>query len=422
MLDVHGWFLPDYVYEQIEIYSENYEFLGNAVLHQLRLDVLKNYPRFGNARAGWKAILKLEKPLLCEQIRVICKRSDKIIKEILCPVQSLGSKSILYTEIWDSSKNMLDYAAIKRLSKTTHMPIGEMINAVKKITQKKVVLLYGNCQIICMNSLLAGSSDFTTSFIILNLPPIYKLGNEEKEYGLDVGLLESIDILIYQIISETNKFSKKLSSNNLLRCIRKDCLHISIPNAYYEGYFPQFVANKKYSPYQDKYRNGIMPCGDKNIEKMYLVEGKGVDTIIQEILSESFYSVDEVQAGHKKSLDELKSREKECDVMISDYIEERYSVERLFYTINHPINKLLTVILERAFLLVGIHIKDWSYEKAIVNDNIIIPIYPSVIKGLALEFNQEKFCWHRAFKKEKTDMAEFVQDYIKYCFSENMIN
>lgn len=476
-LCLYGWFLPDYIYDRIEIYSENNELLGNAILHQLRVDVLENNRTFGNARPGWKVDLKIDKKLTGNVVIVLAKMGDYTIKKIICPIERINTKSIVgrykctnyyfknslieqvgeyeisylksaiatsdnrerikvntsverldictdmipfwFFYIWDPCRNMIDYIALKNISKIIGISISTMINIVKGVTQKKVVLVYGNCQVMCHNTLLASSNDFSKSFIVLNMPPIQSLEKAEQEYGIDAGLLQSIDMLIYQVIRETNKFSLKLSSTFLLKNVRKDCACISIPNVYYRGYFPQYVPNK-YNQMQDKYANGIMPYGDANIEKAYLVERKLAEEMTKEILGESFYSNDELQKIHIDSINELKSREYECDVVISDVIAEKYTDERLFYTQNHPTNKLLAVVLERALLQLGYSINDWDFGKSWENCGRVMPIYPSVKKGLSLKFEQESFCWHSAFKKDKTDISGYVQDYIKYCFPDGV--
>jgi hypothetical protein len=48
-----------------------------------------------------------------------------------------------------------------------------------------------------------------------------------------------------------------------------------------------------------------------------------------------------------KSLIDLKEREIDCDVIVSDICEARWQDTRLFHTFNHPSNYLLTSIVER---------------------------------------------------------------------------
>jgi len=461
--------------DRIEIYSEQNEFLGNAILHQLRIDVLNNNKDFGDARSGWKVDLKLNKQIEGNIVRVLAIKENCTIKEIICPMERINIESIekqmvatnyYFSEffieqvgvrklpcleslvglntnckkikvnvscekldicvdmipfwfffIWEPYRCMVNYNALKKISRMLGISMEIMINLVKKVTHKKLVMIYGNCQVMSLNTLLAGSNEFLKSFIILSIPPVQSLEGEERKEGINVGLLKSIDMLIYQIVRENNKFSSMLSTVQLMSGVRRDCICVSIPNVYYCGYFPQYMVNR-YNKMQDQYANGIMPYGDVNIEKMYLEEKKCAEEIIQEILDESFYSADELQKIHIESINELKLREQECDVIISDVITERYTEERLFYTPNHPTNKLLAIVLERALQILGYSINDWNYEKSWENNGRILPIYPSVNKGLRLKFVQEEFCWHSAFKKDKTDISGYVRDYIKYCFTD----
>jgi Polysaccharide biosynthesis enzyme WcbI len=63
------------------------------------------------------------------------------------------------------------------------------------------------------------------------------------------------------------------------------------------------------------------------------------------------------------SLTELKTREKDCDIKISDFIEQRQHIHRLFFTFNHPTVKVLLhagrQLLERA----GIDTEQMPYSE-----------------------------------------------------------
>lgn len=62
----------------------------------------------------------------------------------------------------------------------------------------------------------------------------------------------------------------------------------------------------------------------------------------------------EVETGVDESLRNLYQRESECDVSVSDLINQDFRKHLLFYSINHPTNTLIVGLLERVFRLLGL--------------------------------------------------------------------
>lgn len=67
------------------------------------------------------------------------------------------------------------------------------------------------------------------------------------------------------------------------------------------------------------------------------------------------------------SLMELREKEKECDIIISDIIEKNYKTEPLFFTFNHPMYSMLAEVVHRIFQLINL-------EFQVINDPTTEPL------------------------------------------------
>jgi hypothetical protein len=81
----------------------------------------------------------------------------------------------------------------------------------------------------------------------------------------------------------------------------------------------------------------------------------------------------EPQYMHSKSILELKKKEDDCDVRISDVIEDRYQSHRLFFTFNHPAILLLDVLTARLAQALGMSYRAEALPDREPLGRIIVP-------------------------------------------------
>ncbi len=305
----------------------------------------------------------------------------------------------------------IDYHELKTVSAVIVQPIEKMLKIVKEVLNKDFVMTYGNCQIGSINAIMQTSDIILDKYTIISVPPIQDL-KEEREIGLPKELLENIDVLIYQIIKTDNKFSRLLSSEEILKNVSSNATRIIIPNVYWKGYHIQVCGNK-YNPELLNFRGGAFPYGDANIQKLW--DKYSTEEIVNMLSAENYYTADEVEKAVEETTKELMKREKACDVVISDYIVKNYKTTYLFYSVNHPTNIVLGELVRRIFLHIGISVNDLDVNNAVSNDAREIHIYPSVRKALGLRFDKEKFTWLKFYRQESISFEEYVRDYIDFC-------
>lgn len=117
------------------------------------------------------------------------------------------------------------------------------------IENEKIVVLYGNCQMNMIEGIMKLWDDFTRDYMIVNVPKVYGWIYDKKmmtQFVNDNRFWKSVDLFIYQTVSEDNKFSPILATDNIIKKLKADCKRLSILNLYYKGYFPQIdVKNEK---------------------------------------------------------------------------------------------------------------------------------------------------------------------------------
>lgn len=78
---------------------------------------------------------------------------------------------------------------------------------------------------------------------------------------------------------------------------------------------------------------------------------------------------DAVIANAENSIHELYLREKYCDIKITDFIEENYKEEQLFYSPNHPNERLINEYVNRMIEYLGYKRRRFSIVDILVSDS-----------------------------------------------------
>jgi hypothetical protein len=236
----------------------------------------------------------------------------------------------------------------------------------------KNCIVYGNCHIFEIRKYLMSSRDFSETYSMIDIPPVYLC---DKETGLDEEskrALGSCDLFIYQKVSPA--YSLYLSTDYLMQWLPESCKRISFANSYFTGYHPQFAPDR------------IDPYADRNIIRL-IHEGKSNAEIAACLSDESFYSAQEVKANLDGTLNELTRRDREVDIPVADFIERHYKDEWLFYTVNHPAPSVIRHLAIAILAKLGMkaeQISGISLDSMFTRQ--IHPIYPSVIQYLNLTF------------------------------------
>ena len=285
---------------------------------------------------------------------------------------------------------------------------------------KKLCTVYGNCQALKITKILGNQKDFASKYYMLSIPPVFRISNKwmiliRKVFGF-------LDLLVYQHISWENKFNVVLSSDYMLSACKENCQKICIPNMYFTGYFLQFCKNE----YEYVYKNNdVGHYGDRNINEIYSNGGKDslklVNSFIDNKLYENKYSKDDCDKMVAVSLNNLREREKCCDIIISDFIEKNYKKIHLFYAVDHPSNDMYLEMIKRILKYIGFENVCVNMDEVQPQNGIEIPIYPSVYKNLELEFEKSLYNFNTLIGEGKFSIQDWLRTYVKYMFTERKV-
>lgn len=389
--------------------------IGKKVYHKLKYEGYKIAAFYDSDPAKWNnKIDDLEvREYNCSTYFVII--ATEYWKEIVPILEQSGKEFIKdFLPYW-MFKDEVKFEELMKLFSTDKLEI--FFNVIKK--KKKIAMIYGNCQTEILKNMLLFHPGFTKDYLIITIPIIPAFKNLEHIKGIvdSPVLWKEIDLFIYQNVRLDNRFSKLLSTENLIPKLRKDCMKISIISIYFKGYFIQY-----YPVYNEDYLDELFPFNDKFIDD-YMSKKRTkeeIEDFLDKICSNEFLSYEEVQQECKYSLQELKEREQFVDIKISDYIEEHYQKRQLFYSVNHPDIYLLYEYANRILEFM----KFEELPKLVSLDMFLLfgglkggemVVYPSVIHVLGMNKWEKMYFPNRMVMSNLLlDFKEYQKKYIEY--------
>lgn len=195
------------------------------------------------------------------------------------------------------------------------------------------IAMVGNCQAQELTGALQKYLPLLNCYLRL-FTPVFAIESSEVKQLHE--FLRKTDILITQPINDNYRNSLGVGTNTLRSCMRSNSITIVVPNCHWEGYFPNYLYIKdksgktvrtiEYDSPSDYHDGFIFAAYDLGLNADYAAQ----------ILGEKLPATDWVQKHLSFSFEELRKREENCNIKISDYIEKNYRHQRLFDTFNHP--------------------------------------------------------------------------------------
>lgn len=349
------------------------------------------------ASSYWEEILK---GLLEDGLRLLYD---------IIPFQFLHSRNISYRVIDNLRREGVD--------------VLQLLQELKG--SRKIAVIYGNCQTAMLGEILLINSSFADKYYFVIIPSVFEYNSGVEWRDLWDKLLEhaefwrQVDLFLCQNVSVSNKFCPKLATDNIVKKLSSTCKIIRIVNIFFDGYFVQRINNNN-NFMKEIQQSGLFPFGDIFVNEL-LKKGISIKDILKLIKDENFFTPEFIEYAVRQSLAELSEREKEVDVVISDYIESKCRETQLFYSPNHPVNTVLIEYARRIIRYMGLD--DEEIHEDIVSLKVgclkgqDIPIYPAVIKQLGLKEYDNRYYNNRYIEPDFLfDFDEYIRKYIFYCF------
>jgi len=154
------------------------------------------------------------------------------------------------------------------------------------------------------------------------------------------------------------------------------------PNLYFDGYTPGV-----HYIYLDDWGKLCSPLEDYHLHEVVDAYRAGADAGKAATILAAGPATDE--DSFNASLTELRSRETEVDVPISDYAAQMVATQRCFYTPNHPKNLMLAEMGRRLAAAAGVAFDADAAASCFATrlDRIYIPAAPATVRRYKLRFD-----------------------------------
>jgi hypothetical protein len=247
--------------------------------------------------------------------------------------------------------------------------------------QQPRLVVVGNCQ---AHPLLLGLRDALPDAAIHCCPAVH-LATADDVARLHQRLA-SADLLVMHRVQPGYREGIGLDNQTLASLLPPGGRACILPNLHYEGHHPwigyasdptqRLHAIQPESPLGDYHDFLAMVAAARGLEPQRLLASPCPAALIPLL-----------QDAHQSSLSALQSRERDCDVPISDWISQVYPQHPLMHTINHPTQVLLQELLRRLLAHLGWP-ESWDPQRLDSHEylgELSIPVHPWVSEALRLE-------------------------------------
>lgn len=271
---------------------------------------------------------------------------------------------------------------------------------------KKIVVVNANCHGEAIISYLKLSKKFREEYFVYPLPQI----QENYEGSITYALLSIADIYMHQDIRRGNSVSDNLSDEVIEQSLDKGTLNITIPNLVGMGnwMFPELKELDRVIKTKDEvvyvlYRDEILDNAVCNISGTVSEFAKyWSDFRYDDIVLDELWNMNKAR---------LKTREKNWDIKVMDFIYANYKSVPCFVDANHPSKYLMKEIGRQTARILNLtDICDEKYES---NMGIPIPILPSVKAHFGLNFSVPRERKEDFFGQEVVDRNKELEDYVR---------
>jgi Polysaccharide biosynthesis enzyme WcbI len=240
-------------------------------------------------------------------------------------------------------------------------------------------IVVGNCQAKALELMLATSDAFARRFELVSFPAVHELPDAMVP-DLHRAVVDAT-LVIPQRVDEAYRDGIGLGTETLAR-IAGTATVLRWPSVYWAGYVPDlfYLRDATGAPVVD----GPFDYHDRTILDGFLA-GLNVRATCARLADPDEPS--DAPAWAARATTELAIRGEACDVDVAPFIAERHRDELLFFTMNHPSNRLLAHIAEQIVELLGL---PGGVDRERISDELLgstfYPLHANHVRALGLSF------------------------------------
>lgn len=278
---------------------------------------------------------------------------------------------------------------------------------------KLKIVVVGNCQARPISNLLEKSCN--NLHIIQTVVAHLVSKNESKNI---LQYFHETDFIVSQYISDDYKVDSL--TTNFLRSSFSNKL-ILIPNLYFKGYTPDLTYLRL--------KSGTLsgPLGDYHSLIIYesWKSGKSIAEACASYLADEIWE-EKYKYTASESLLELRKREKELHIEITDVIASYLRDKRLFYTFNHPSLFLLKKLVEKILILINCNDKNNLNIERIKEplDQFVVPVNKFSVSQLKINniaLNHQYFQATIEMQRIRYELEEIVTAFFTHYDSKRLV-
>ncbi len=252
-------------------------------------------------------------------------------------------------------------------------------------------VVVGNCQATALEMMLSTNDAFTNRFEFVSFPPVHEIP-EAMVSDLHDAVAEAA-VVIPQRVDDRYRDGLGLGTETLAKIARTDTV-LRWPSVYWAGYFPDlfYLRNAEGQPVID----GPFDYHDYSILQSYAA-GRDIASTCK--LLEDPEHPSNARAWAAKATAELDIRGQGCDIHVASFIASGFRDELLFFTMNHPANRLLGFMAQQILDLIGV--PGGVDHRRIPNEilgSTLYPIHANDVRSLGLNFAPDFSAGHRPFR------------------------
>ena len=224
------------------------------------------------------------------------------------------------------------------------------------------MLIIGNCQTSKIKPSMMTSTQFDKEYIFVDIPMVHLL----TEHDISVlkhckFIFEESCLIITQYIS--SEAGKILGTQQILNMKGNQTSIIFIPTLWFDCYYPQ--SRHQYRKVDLGKGLAAFPYADSMVDE--LINKYSVDKVIEIVKSPDLYSAAYLNDLYEQRITELSEREQRCDIKMLDFVIANWKTELLFFSVNHPNNRVIFEETVRILRFLGI--EDFNSEKVDMTDS-----------------------------------------------------
>jgi Polysaccharide biosynthesis enzyme WcbI len=207
-------------------------------------------------------------------------------------------------------------------------------------------VVIGNCQAGVLELALRSNRAFRSRFELASFPPVHLIPEDAIPTLHEA--VRSAGLVATQLVDEDYRGGIGLGTETIAS-LAANAAVVRWPNIYWDGYFPDLCY--LYDAAGIHMLDGPSHYHDRVIMTAFC-EGLSVAAAC-DLLADAERPSD-ASSSAVRSVAELRRREQRCDVQVSEFIAVRYPKELLFFTMNHPTNRMIGFVAERILACIGI--------------------------------------------------------------------